>query len=428
MKFLILCLLLSLTACGEATSTSDTADVTISAPSGGDALQVDVSSDLAGCEPTTRVCEDDGTWSVCNDQRTWGPPNVCEAGTTCLDGHCRVPLCTPESVRCASWTVRRRCEASGLKWAAPEPCGTDEICHEGQCLTCFPGEPTCATLVASAICGEDGVSFPMDDISSCGGEERCHEPTGICLAEECTAGDTVCSGILGLHDCLPSGTRFSPEVVPCGPSEVCSAAGCTAVPCAPYPVLFLVDRTGAVGSDWSSFQAAIEAAQDEQPSASLGFMPFPMAFGCPQAEAGALPRFPVESAPDISEWFSTVTASAGEAALEFVFQTILDRAHEIFAGNAGRIILISSGEAECGSNAEAIGAAVAALRIDHAIQTYVIGHRASSGPYDGLEAAHAQGGSSWETWRETSYDLDLTQAVLAAMQELPTCNSTSATR
>jgi hypothetical protein len=420
MKPLLLCVLLSLTACGSAPPPSPASD-TETPLEGGDSQSEDIGA-LEGCEPATRTCVDDASWATCDEDLTWGPSSPCESGTTCLEGHCRLPLCTPDSVRCASWTVRRRCEASGLRWSAPEACGVDEICHDGACLTCVPGQPTCATLFASATCGDDGVSFPMDEISSCGGGERCHEPTGICLTEECTAGETVCSGALGLHDCLPSGTRFSPEVVPCAPGELCSDAGCLEVACAPYPVLFLVDRTGAIGGDWSSFESAIEQAHAAHPATALGFMPFPMAFGCPDPGAGDLPRFPVESAPDIAGWFNTVTASAGEAALQFVLQTVLDRAHEIFANNGGRIILLSSGEAECGSDTEAIRGIVAALRIDYGVGTYVIGHRASSGPYDALEAAHAAGGSNWETWRETSYDLDLTQAVLDAMQGLPACN------
>ena len=422
MKRLFLCALLGLVACGEATSTTQPDDSPLGDASAGDTSASASSDVLEGCQPGAKTCTGDDAFAVCQEDRTWGSSSTCDPLTTCLDGHCRAALCTPDSVRCASWTVRRRCESSGLRWLEPEPCGTDEICHEGACLTCFPGEPTCATLVASAVCGDDGVSFPMDDISSCSGDERCHEPTGICLAETCTAGETVCSGILGLHDCLPSGTRFSPEVVPCGPGQRCSNAGCIDLPCAPYPVLFMVDRTGAIGGDWGSFQSAIEQAKEEHPSASMGFMPFPMAFGCPEPGAGDLPRFPIDGLPDISEWFSTVSASAGEAALEFVLQTVLDRAHEIFAGNPGRIILISSGDAECESSAEAIGAIVAALRIDHDIHTYVIGHRASSGPYDALEAAHAAGGSGWDEWKETSYDLDLTQAVLSAMQGIPICN------
>jgi hypothetical protein len=427
MKRFMLCALLSLTACGEDISPPTLNDADAERPSDADAEGPSDGDDDAdglseGCEPGSRGCTGDHHWEACGEDRTWGPPTECGPATACLDGHCRVPLCTPDSVRCASWTVRRRCETSGLRWAEPEPCGADEICHEGACLTCLPGQPTCATLVASAICGDDGVSFPMDDISSCGGDERCHEPTGVCLAEACTAGETACSGALGRHDCLPSGTLFSPEVIPCAPGALCDETGCVEVPCTPHPVLFIVDRTGAVGGDWASFQSAIEEAQTAHPSTAFGFMPFPMAFGCPEAGPGDLPRFPVDTEPDIASWFSTVTSSAGEAALQFVLQTVLDRAHEVFAANGGRIILLSSGNADCGSDAETIGAIVAALRIDHGVQSFVIGHRATSGPYDALEAAHAAGDSGWESWRETSYDLDLTQAVLAAMEGTPSCH------
>lgn len=422
MKRPILSLLLGLSACADgpadqrpsqmdATGAIETVSDTNPQRPGGE-----------GCEPGALSCADKSATMRCSEALEWGAPQPCASDEGCLNGYCRSALCSPGEVRCVSWTVRRECDASGLSWSQPQSCGTDEICHEGACVTCFPSEPTCATLFASAICSEDGMTFPLDDISSCGGEERCHEPSGVCLETTCEAGERRCAGTFGVHECLASETRFSPEVTPCEHGHVCSEGSCIEIACTPHPVLFLVDRTGAVGGDWASFQSAIEAAQDAYPTAAFGFMPFPMAFGCPEAGPGALPRFPIQQDADIAEWFGTVSASAGQAALEQAFQTLLDRAHEIFAGNPARVVLISSGDAECASDPQSLGRVVEALRLDHQIHTFVIGHRASSGPYDALDAIHAQGGSTWESWRETSYDLDLKQAINAAMEGTPACD------
>ena len=404
-------LLLATWSCGNSTVQSPSSDVQ------------DLEDTMTPeCPVGARVCVDEGHWATCDDDDLPGQKEACAPDTVCLNGACRVALCAPGEVRCASWTVRRTCEAKGARWSAPSPCDVDEVCHEGQCLTCFPGEPTCATLVASAICGDDGLSFPMDDINSCTTDSSCHEPTGLCLVPECSPGETTCAGSLGRHTCLNSGTRFSPEVSPCAIGETCANATCNATGCAPHPVLFVVDRTGAIGSDWEAFRTAISTATAQHPQAHYGFMPFPMAFGCPGSGAGELPRFLTSDTSDVDEWFDTVQKSAGEAALQHTLQTVLDRAHEIFAGNAGRIILISSGANDCEGDTTHVGAIVEALRLDHGIQTYVIGHRASGAFYPALDAAHARGGSEWDDWKATSYEGDLTQAVVAAMDTVPACN------
>jgi len=405
----LLCLL---TACASGPSTDPDVEST--------PADVDDAA-TAGCEPGTRVCVDDATWATCNATGELEGASACEDGMTCGSGHCRMSLCEPGESRCASWTVHRTCAPSGLTWEEPQPCGTHEVCHEGACLTCFPGQPTCATFVASAICGDDGLSFPIDDIASCTAGENCHEPTGLCLAPACTAGETVCAGALGTHACLDSGTTLSPELTPCATGETCADASCGPAACAPHPVLFVVDRTGTFDEDWAAYRSAIKDATAAHPSALYGFMPFPMAFGCPDLGAGELPRFPVEANADVDQWFDTVPKSAGEAALQHVLQTVLDRAHELFVGNGGRVVLISSGAADCDSDDDAIAAIVAALRIDHDVRTYVIGHRASQGLYKALDAAHSEGGSGWDDWEETSYDLDLKAAVEAALEDVPGC-------
>lgn len=422
MKRLMLAILLGLGACGDTASSNspEASLVDVQREESADTTE-DTSIAQGGCEPGSLHCVDETSWASCTDARSLGEPLACEGETRCLEGYCRPSLCTPGVDKCVSWTVKRRCDESGLRWSEPEACGTDEVCHEGQCLTCFPSQPTCATLFASAQCSEDGTSFPMDAIESCGGDKRCHEASGVCLDVTCSADEQRCSGSLGSHRCLPSATRFSPEVTPCSVGEICTQGACIPLPCTPHPVLFVVDRSSALGGDWASFEAAIQGAQDAHPGAAFGFMPFPMAFGCPPEGPGDLPRFPIELGADIASWFESVSASAGEAALGSVFDTVLDRVHEIFASRAGRIILISSGDAECDSDPTAISAAVTALRIDHGVRTFVIGHRASSGPYDALDAAHAAGGSTWGAWRETSYDLDLKQAIDAAMADTPSC-------
>ncbi|MDP6943417.1 MAG: hypothetical protein QF464_04645 [Myxococcota bacterium] len=419
-RLIVITLALFGMACGSSPATDgDALDVT------GDTTSIDVTTEEVtptGCDPGTATCVDPTSWATCGSDGSPGEAVACGDGTVCDAGQCRGSLCAGGETRCASWTVHRTCEDGGTRWGPPTSCGVDEICHDGQCLTCFPGHKTCATLVASAVCGDDGLSFPIDDIISCPTGENCHEPTGICLAPTCTADETACSGALGYHTCLGSETQFSPEITPCATGETCANSVCSPATCAPYPVLFVVDRTGAFDEDWDAYRAAIETATADHPHALYGFMPFPMAFGCPDPGAGDLPRFPSEADADIDAWFDTVPKSSGKAALQHVLQTVLDRTHELFVGNGGRVVLISSGSADCGSDADAIGAIVASLRLDHDVRTYVIGHRASQGLYPALDAAHAQGGSGWDDWEETSYELDLTTALTAALSDVPGCD------
>jgi len=377
----------------------------------------------SGCEPGAVTCVDEASWAACDEAGELGEAVACEVGTGCVAGHCRSPLCTPGEVRCVSWTRRRTCESGGARWGDAVACGVDEICHTGKCLTCFPGEPTCATLAASTVCADDGLTFPMDTIAPCEAGQSCHEPSGNCLETACAANETTCAGALGTHECLASGTDFSPEITPCDPGETCASASCAEAACPPQPVLFVVDRTGAFDEDWDAYRSGIEAATAAHPGALYGFMPFPMAFGCPEPGAGDLPRFPIQADADVNEWFDTVPKSAGKAALQRVLQVVLDRAQEIFAGNGGRLVLISSGSADCDSDADTIGALVTALRLDHGVRTFVIGHRASAGFYPALDAAHAQGGSGWADWKETSFDLDVAAAMQAALEDLPPCDA-----
>ena len=74
-------------------------------------------------------------------------------------------------------------------------------------------------------------------------------------------------------------------------------------------------------------QIALTAAAGEgqiqdgpgHPDALFGFMPFPMAFGCPDSGAGQLPKFPAIANADIASWFDTTSASDGKAALQHTF-------------------------------------------------------------------------------------------------------------
>ena len=106
MKRLILITLLGLGACGETTpSPADISSIDVhedAAEEHTDAIGVD----SGGCQPGTRLCIDEVTWTECDDTGSVQGSNDCDEGTTCLDGHCRVPLCTPGTERCVSWTVR----------------------------------------------------------------------------------------------------------------------------------------------------------------------------------------------------------------------------------------------------------------------------------------------------------------------------------
>ena len=426
MKGLCLSLCFLLIACGgeDLLSSSSEGDALVNTPQGAS----DAESSGALCVEGEALCLDERSYGICGSEGVLGEATLCEPDRRCFKGECRLALCEADEVRCASWTRHRSCDASGVTWGPPESCPKDQVCHEGQCLTCVPEASTCATLAASVTCSADGLYFPMEEISSCPGDEHCHEPSGVCLETSCTAGQRTCAGSLGFHDCLPSATLFSPEISPCESTELCAEGVCTESPCVPPPVLFVVDRTSAVGGDWQAFESAIKAAQEAAPSAAFGFMPFPMAFGCPSTGSGALPRFPVELNANIDMWFQEVSASAGEAALQHTFETLLMRAQEIFNVYGGKIVLISSGSADCDTSSEELAALIEALRFDHGVTTYVIGHRASLGPYPALDAAHAAGGSAWETWKESSYDFDLTQAILAAMEETPECAQSTLSR
>lgn len=375
------------------------------------------------CTPDSLACIDATQPGQCDANGALTPLTPCEVGQTCRGGQCRGPLCTPSTATCVGWSALKTCSFDGLYYEDVMRCPDGEICHEGRCQVCVPGQATCATMAAYATCDEDGQGFPMETINSCEGITNCHEPSGLCLELSCSPGEAECAGGLARTICLESGTGYKPDRLPCEQQTRCIDGQCIDDPCAFEPVLFVVDRTDIVAEDWDAYREAIAERVDAMPDTMYGFMPYPMAFGCPEGlpEAPQEPIGKVTSA-DIERWFNETISSAGEAPLERVFEAILKRVEENFAGRPARIILMSAGRATCGTDLSRLTNIVATLHADYDIQTYVLGHRITPTAVNPtLSAIVEAGGSGWEDFERTYYASAISQAIERALTDLETC-------
>lgn len=183
----------------------------------------------AGCEPTTRVCQDD-SFVECDDTGTWGEPTpcafACRAGTCttckpgtgrCIDGQaqqCDENGNWGEGVDCPVLCVQGECRTScpaGSKQCddkTPQTCvnnswedGTEctvDCFGEGECADCIPDDKRCADPTHAQVCDSQG---------QWGQQTACIDQT--CYLNQCSGvcapGDTQCEDASTLQTCNAMG-------------------------------------------------------------------------------------------------------------------------------------------------------------------------------------------------------------------------------
>lgn len=170
------------------------------------------------CVPETRRCAE-GTAQFCDEAGHWSLPEICAAGTACLDGTCASACgetCRPSTKRCAPQGVQvcdRGPDGCG-QWGPPSPCAVAQRCADGACrsdcpVDCSAGERRCLGGSASVEClvdeacprfGEPVECPPGPDagIQVCSGG-TCHALGGC--ADQCREGEWVCLSSLEAQRC-----------------------------------------------------------------------------------------------------------------------------------------------------------------------------------------------------------------------------------
>lgn len=161
------------------------------------------------CRPGERRCQE-GTSQFCDDRGRWSVPEICPAGTTCIEGTCAAACgdaCRPGQKRCSPsgpQACARNIEGCG-EWSAPEPCGLGERCENGACITdcpiaCEADQTRCVGPDAFVICDASDTCPKWTNWQGCPPDEEgnlqictggsCHA-AGSC-ADQCREGEIVC--------------------------------------------------------------------------------------------------------------------------------------------------------------------------------------------------------------------------------------------
>ena len=126
----------------SATDTASTGQVSATGTGGSTGPCACTPGELGGCEGDQQL--------VCADDCTGFAATPCPNGQVCKDGACSAQLCNPGEVVCDSDTATKTCNAGGDGFDAPVPCGADETCLNGTCLTlCELAEATPSSVGCS---------------------------------------------------------------------------------------------------------------------------------------------------------------------------------------------------------------------------------------------------------------------------------------
>ena len=185
------------------------------------------------CETGAKQCEGN-TLQECNDN-AWNEKEVCEHGCDADKKACKtegdepVPedkVCTKNE--CKDEKTQKICAEDGMSFSEEKPCGDDEKCVDGACISasdivCETGKKEC-----DAEKGKNAYRECIDNAwteKTCKGEKVCSE--GECVddkpVDDTCEGDAIkCSeDKTGFFVCTEG--KWSTEVSKCGEKEVCDA-------------------------------------------------------------------------------------------------------------------------------------------------------------------------------------------------------------
>jgi hypothetical protein len=204
--------------------------------------------DAPVCRPESRRCVGE-TAQFCDAEGHWSVPEICAAGTACIDGTCQAACgdaCRPGQRRCSPEGVQV-CEpgpAQCGQWGAPAPCALGERCTDGVCgadcpTRCEPGDRRCIGEGQFVECIVDAPCNAFGPPMGCGVSEEAGPlvcsggqcgPSGSC-ADQCREGEWTCLTGAQAQQCVRGGEGcldWSPPT-DCAVGQICrGAVGCAA--------------------------------------------------------------------------------------------------------------------------------------------------------------------------------------------------------
>lgn len=208
------------------------------------------------CEPGVRTCQDTLTLATCARSQDGTPRLVtttCLDTEECRDGDCvELPrdcsdTCTPPETRCTQTGEVETCSDhngdSCNEFGGARACDAGEVCDaaDGLCKMsmctdeCAEGETSCEDdLITTCVTGVEGC-LGFGPAKECPEGQACADGTCEDVAgceDECTEGETVCSGDGNLRECrtdvdADSCTEFTAGTA-CPGTDVCRQGECVA--------------------------------------------------------------------------------------------------------------------------------------------------------------------------------------------------------
>ncbi len=213
------------------------------------------------CEDGRRLCKSLRVAAVCKGDGSGFEVTNCKDEAVCVDGKCKSQLCVPDSVTCnGAGSARLVCNHLGDAQSS-KPCPGGSVCVAGGCLTkvCSPGKTGCQGGDV-VTCSEDGSAW---ETTPCAEKESCDPGYGsggiaTCKGWACTPGDGFCVDGKAMA-CGKEGLDAEPvgncnELDSAGKPQVCVAGKCMSVKCQPGAFVCVswtsLGKCGADGQTW----------------------------------------------------------------------------------------------------------------------------------------------------------------------------------
>ncbi len=131
------------------------------------------------CKPGSTLCGGKHVLMVCGKDSQWQPQLCPEIAPVCIAGQCRdcvanQPYCAKPEAGQPSKALMK-CDATG-KGSLLKVCGAKELCVNGQCVMCPPGNFTCDGDKAM-VCNAAGSQLSL--------KEDCAKTGNVCVAGTC---------------------------------------------------------------------------------------------------------------------------------------------------------------------------------------------------------------------------------------------------
>lgn len=414
--------------------------------------------DTSLCKPGKRTCASLTVSAVCNEAGDgYSETTDCPEGTVCsiLNGLCQIPFCPPGVTECVNIGSYHTCAEDGYGWSDPVACPPDQWCLDGRCGFCSAGTFECLSDQEYRECSEEDLVWNHgtcadneicegDACMLCDLQRECDTETSAhvwCAAEgvdwgytepcpvpmTCSDGHcslcepltTECVGEFAFQQCTTDGLSWSAPI-PCGQYEVCNDGSCVFYQCLPR-VLFVIDRSGSMSSDWDEVLLAVSNIVGNNPNIRFGLTGFPNNGSCGVA---ALPEVPFaeDNGVDIVSWFGSNEPEGSTPLLEMVL-SLRDNANAFFGGWAAAVVLLSDGEDTCAWDSnivQQLGTTTLELAALHEISTYVIGYSYDSNPAE-LNAIAENGGTSFTEHIPAGNEAELNDVLGDIVADLKLC-------